>query len=466
MKNFTTRDTAFLHLVGFLWVQRGINLKHMACLVLSGLASLVIAVDTQWPINAQVLMRDELIAVTLPTSLFANGQADATTLRVHDEQGGEIPVLYESLQTVAHVRERVYTLPFKMVAAEMPDGALRLTLRRAISTTAPNLAASILEGVEVKTPIRDFEQQVRVEGSDDGVIWTTLVEQASIFDFSRHANVRRTEITFPSGISNEYLRLTFEQAVDAREQLTSLITSTQSEEGGLTQSRAVQVDTRPLLVESVNGWTTSLVQSSRKPVRINYPVAWTSQTNGVSRGKTRYAIEATGQPLTQLVLAIPADYASWPYTLSVDSPTATPTLARGVLKQFRFRCTTDSATTIVFPETRAQRFLLTFDHPKAEVTNIQASGPRYRVIFPARPEQRYTLIQLQEPSTGMPDTTQIVALLARDIQPVEGTLFAIPQPMAAQSHGTNWLRHHLLPIGIGVALLALTLSLSRAMRRL
>ncbi len=438
------------------------NAICMACLVFVGLASTILATDTHWAIEAPVLMRDELIAVALPPPLFANGQADAMTLRVHDEQGGEIPVLYESLQSVAHVRERIRTVPFKMVAAEMPEGALRLTLRRAFSKTEPNLSTSILEGVEIKTPIRDFEQKVRVEGSDDGATWTTLVEQAPIFDFSRHANVRRTEIAFPSGITHEYFRLTFEQAVEAREQLTSLITSTQSEESGLTQSRAVQVDTRPLLVESVNGWNTSLVQSSRKPVLTNYPVVWTLQTNGVPRGKTRYAIEATGQPLTQLVLAIPADYASWPYTLSVDSPTATPTLARGVLKQFRFRGTTDSATTIGFSETRAERYLLTFEYPKADVSDIHASGPSYRVVFPARPEQRYTLIQLQEPATGMPDTTQIVALLARDIQPIEGTLLVTPHHTKAQSHATDWLRRHLFPIGVGVALLALAFSLSRA----
>lgn len=444
--------------------KRHANLKLITCLGLSGLVSLALAADTQWPITAPALTRDELIAVTLPTPLFANGQTDATTLRVQDDQGNEIPARYEPLQIVRHARRRIPTPPFAMVAAEMPDGALRLTLQRPqppVSAPPPDA----LEGLSICTPLRDFEQRATVEVSDDGVVWTPLVAQAPLFDFSRHANVRRTEIVLPTGITNQHLRLTFEQAVDAREQLTALITATQLADGGITQSRAVTVDTRPFRVESVSGWTASTIESRRESVLTGYPVTWTPLTNGVPRDKTRYAIEAQGQPLTHLTLAIPGDYASWRYTLTIDSPTAAAPLARGVLTQFRFRGITDAATTIVFTETRATRYLLTFDHPRTDISDITAKGPCYRLVFPARPQRHYTLMQLREPGIRLPDATQVAALLAKDIQPLEGTLEAIPQP-AAPRRGYDWLERHLLHIGIGVALLGLSASLFRALKRI
>ena len=450
---------------GFSTAQVWAHLKRVFCLSLFGLASLAIAADAQWPITVPELVRDELVAVTLPTALFANGQADATTLRVRGNQGGEIPVRYEPLQTVIHARRRISTAPFAMVAAEMPDGALRLTLRRPMPP-APAPAVDPIEGLTIRTPLRDFEQQVSVEFSNDGVNWTVFVEQAPLFDFSRHADVRRTEIVFPSGLTNQHLRLTFEQAMDVREQLTALITATQSEVLGATESRAVHVDTRPFNVETVSGWTSSRIEASRKPVQADYPITWTALTNGVPRGKTRYTIEAQGQPLTHVAITIPGDYASWPYTLTCDSLTATRLLAQGVLKQFRFRGSTDASTTINFSEIRAQRYVLTFDHPHADITAITASGPSYRFVFPARPLHRYTLLQLLEPDMRLPDATQIIALLGRDVQPVEGSLEATPRPAEARGTGYAWLRRHFFHIGIGVALLALAFSLSRAMRRL
>lgn len=451
---------------GFPHARGRTKLKLAVGLGLYGLAAFAFAADTQWPIVTPALTRDELIAIALPTPLFANGQADATTLRVKNDQGSEIPARYEPLQTVDHARRRIPTAPFTMVAAEMPGGALRLTLRRQPPSAPPTPADGVLEGLTIRTPLRDFEQRATVEGSDDGVNWTTLVTQAPLFDFSRHADVRRTEIAFSESTTNRHLRLTFEQAVDAREQLTALITATRLAQGGTTESRAVNVDTRPFHVESVSGWTSSQVEASRKPVLIDYPIAWTPLTNGVPRGKTRYAIEAQGQPLTRLAVTIPSDYASWPYTLTVDSSTAVAPLTRGVLTQFRFRGVTDAATTIALPESRAQRYLLTFDHPQAVVSGLTANGPRYRLVFPARPQQRYTLIQLREPATQRLDAAQIAALLARDIQPLEGMLEITPRPAAVQWHGHDWLRSHLLHIGIGVALLALAFSLARAMRRL
>lgn len=462
MKNTQKQATRFCRIRFFDQWSRW-NLKFIISLSSFALASLAISAETHWPITVPELTRDELIAVALPSPLFANGHVDATTLRVRDNQGVEIPARYESLQTVRHASRKISTTPFAIIAAEMPDSALRLTLRRPHSKAGP---IEKIEGLTIQTPLRDFEQEVKVEISDDGVTWVTVVEQAALFDFSRHADVRRSEIAFPSGITNLNLRLTFEQAVDAREQLTALITATQLETGGTTESRAVQVDTRPFHVESVRGWTSSQVEASRQPVLIDYPIDWKPLTNGVPRGKMRYVIHASGQPLTHLDLAVSADYVSWPYTLTSDSTTTMPPLARGIIKQFRFRGITDAATTIAFSETRTQRYLLTFDHPLAEVTDITAKGPRYRVIFPAQPNLSYTLIQFQKSQKRLPDTTQIITLLARDIQPIEGTLEVTPHPVAAQQRGYDWLRRHFLHIGIAAALVALTFSLGRAIRRL
>ncbi len=440
------------------------NVRFVSCfLLLSG--TLLLSAETQWPINLPELTRDELIAVTLPAQLYANGQADAGTLRIRDGEGGEIPARYEQVQIVGRTRRRIDTPPLAMVSAETPANTLRLTVRRPLRSAPSADTDAPLAGLTVQTALRDFEQQVTVEVSDDGVTWATVVHRATLFDLSRHANVRRTEIAFPAAFSNSLFRLTFEQAVDTREHLTALITTTE-QVGGAGQSRAVQVDTRPFRVDAVRGWITSYDDESRKPVLAGYPVGWSMVTNGLPRSKTQYAIEAQGQPLTRLTMAIPSDYASWRYTLTAESPSPSRFLAQGMLTQFRFRGITDQSTTIEFSEVRAERYVLTLDQPQAALSGISATGSVYRLVFPAQPQRAYTLIQLPEPDARIPSAAHIGMLLDKGVEPLEGKIAPTAQAGAASPWWSGTLHRYLLPGGVVIAMLALAFSLVKAMRRL
>jgi hypothetical protein len=441
-----------------------VNDRVASCFLLLS-ATLLLSAETQWPVTLPEQARDELIAVTLPTQLYANGQADAATLRIRDGEGGEIPARYEPVQIVGRTRRRIDTPPLAMVAAETPANTLRLTVRRPRPSTPAAATDAPLAGLTVQTALRDFEQQVTVEVSDDGVNWSTVVQRAALFDLSRHANVRRTEIAFPAAVSNRLLRLTFEQAVDSREHLTALITTTE-QVGGAGQSRAVQVDTRPFRVDAVCGWITTYDDESRKPVLAGYPVAWSVVTNGVPRDKTRYAIEAQGQPLTQLTVAIPADYASWRYTLTAESPAPSRFLAQGMLTQFRFRGITDQSTAIDFSEVRAERYVLTLDQPQAALSGISATGSLFRLVFPAQPRRAYTLVQLPDPDARIPSATHIGTLLDKGVEPLEGKIAPTAQASEASPPWAGKLHRYLLPGGIVIAMLALAFSLVKAMRRL
>jgi len=423
--------------------------------------------DTRWPIALPDRTRDELIALPLTPPVFAAGQIDAATLRVRDAAATEIPSLYEPLWIVGRERRRIETGPFEIIRAETPGKALRLTLRRPLPTAGDETA---LEGLSVSTGLRDFEQQVLVEASDDGETWLPVVRNAVLFDLSRHAAVRRTEFALPAGMTRQWLRLTFEQAIDTREQLTALVTDTRQSDGGNSQTRAVQVDTRPFHVDAVSGWIYRLVDQPRRPQQMAYPVVWTPKTSGVPAGKTVYEIKADGAPLTSMTIDLPTDFASWTYTLAAEQrlgvETRTRPIAQGTLSQFRFRETTEKHTTIAFAETRAARYVLTIDRPAAPITAIRAEGPCYRLVFPAAKSVVYTLDHLDEPTAATAATGDISRLLSQGVQPLNGTIQTDWPDIVRPPFWQGRLQRLLLPGGIVLALLALVFSLVKAVKKI
>ena len=51
-------------------------------------------------------------------------------------------------------------------------------------------------GLSLITPLKNFEQQVRVLTSTDGQLWEPPVAQTMIFDYSRFMDVRNDKVSF------------------------------------------------------------------------------------------------------------------------------------------------------------------------------------------------------------------------------------------------------------------------------
>ncbi len=173
----------------------------LAILFLPGLVGAEFA-QKEWTRWREILLPDNAapaahVLVDLDGKVFAASQMDLQDLRVADDQGAEVPskLITQSLEA----RDESFRVEILDRVSES-DGSLRLTLDLGEKPPRHN-------HLELQTDSHNFSRQVRIEASDDNRRWSLVREDGYIFDFSREAEARYLEITYPRS-SKRYLRVT------------------------------------------------------------------------------------------------------------------------------------------------------------------------------------------------------------------------------------------------------------------
>ena len=142
------------------------------------------------PVVTEETAQEELFAVPLDSDVYAATRDNFPDLRVMSSDDQMVPFL------VRHVRESRTDKVKKAWTAKSPglkplenDG---LEIRITLDKDDPSPM-----GIRFITPLKDFEQQVRIFATADGTE-STLVDAALIFDYSKFMDVRRTEVAIPS----------------------------------------------------------------------------------------------------------------------------------------------------------------------------------------------------------------------------------------------------------------------------
>src|SRR5262249_26261559 len=127
-------------------------------------------------------------------------------------------------------------------------------------------------GLSLITPLRNFEQRVRVYTSDDGKDWQPAGDEAVIFDYSRYMDVRSDSVPFP-----ETARRHFRIVVDdvTAEQQSQLVALTRRLQGADETERTEQVvvDRRPFRIDRVEFWREAESDQATGDEKTSYPVS-------------------------------------------------------------------------------------------------------------------------------------------------------------------------------------------------
>lgn len=387
-------------------------------------------------IELPVLTGEELVSVALDSDVYETSSLDFSDLRLQDGNGAVVPFL---LRTAVETRPQS-TRQFRdaRLRSAQPLDNNALEIRIDLPDTGP-----LPEGLQLHTPLTNFQHRVQVFASAEGEQWHPLTEDGLIFDYSQFIDVRNDSVSFTASLTNadRQLRIVIDDVT--AEQQSRLLELTRELVGDEETSRSVQVivDRRPLKIDKVQLWHEvehlQVVQSDR----IAYPLFGMSIARDETEGQTVVTLESRREPLTQLTFVTPSR--NFSRHVRVEAPQIQGVrmqwqpLGSGVISNLDFKALQRQQLAVNFPESRQRQYRVVIedrDSPPLEITEIRAEGSVKELVFFASPDQQLSLVFGEEGGSQQPprfDTSAITAALAEGYHPQTAKLATGAENLAA-----------------------------------
>ncbi|HXT57674.1 MAG TPA: hypothetical protein VN699_03525, partial [Pirellulales bacterium] len=248
-------------------------------------------------IGSPALKQEELLAVPLDSDVFAATQDGLDDLRLLDGEGKPVPYLLRKAQTTRARRVRKTWPARNFSARPLDDGGLEITVELDKDDPHSN-------GLTLVSPLRNFEQRVRVEASADGREWEPAGDETVIFDYSRYMDVRRDGVSFPETGRRHFRIVIDDVTVEQESELLALTRRLQGAEE-TERTEKVAVDRRPFRIERVDFWREVEQEQATGDEKAKYPVTGYRVEQDAAKHQTIVRLDARRQPLTALRLETP-----------------------------------------------------------------------------------------------------------------------------------------------------------------
>ena len=414
----------------------------IACLLATA-ASLVRAEEPslrfQKEVSAAGKAEESLVAVTLDAEVYAATQPGLADLRLQDAQGTALPFIVRKSQELRAktVRRKAWSAP-KPTLKPLENGGLEITLVLDEDDPVPN-------GLNLITPLRNFEQRVRILTSADGQTWEPAGGETVIFDYSRYMDVRNDSVPFPAS-PRKQLRIVIDDVT--LEQQSELLELTRRLRGNDETDRTekVTIDRRPFRIERIEFWQESSQERVKGDHKQSYPVAGFKVTEDAKARQTFITVDTHREPLTSLQLETSSRNFSRNCVLEVQEQAGVQSTWRQIstatLSRMDFKNLKREQLTITFPEARHAQYRLVIDNrdsPPLTVDGVKAEGDMYEIIFLSATNKPHHLLY-GDPDAKPPnyDTATIHALLTESYRPEAVKLGPEQKVAGAAPPGFKW----------------------------
>ena len=404
----------------------GQNLLLM--LVVSSAAWPALADEPQFEFSKEVkappLKQEELLSAVLDTDVFAATNDSLTDVRLLDSEGKPVPYLLRKVQTTRARATRTTWAAGKLTAKPLDNGGLEITVQfdEDEKRLHPN-------GLSVISPLRNFEQRVRVYTSDDGQQWEPAGEEAVIFDYSRFMDVRSDSVPFPE-TSRRNFRIVIDKVTG--EQQSELLALTRRLRGTEETERTEQVtiDRRPFRIDRIDFWREVDQDRATGDEKTGYPVAGHRIERDAKKQQSIVYVDLRRQPLTSLELETADRNFSRHAVIEVERAQGVKKtwekIGEGALSRVDFKNLKRETLSISFREARHLQYRIVIDDrdsPPLEVTGVKAEGSVYEVVYLSAPDAHNRLLYGSadaEPATY--DTATVQELLSQGFRPAQAEL--------------------------------------------
>lgn len=434
------------------------RLLIVSAMLAPALALAALTVETfRWsrPVEGAPVAQTTVVAVPFDAAVFAATADDFRDLRLLDDVGTETPRAVEKLRAVRqHGVQR--PVPAKPIALkELPDNRIE-----AVFELIPTLA--VADGFSVTTSLRDFQHNVKVEGSSDGVTWTTLVGEAPLLDYTRYMDLRHLDVKLPPSAFRRF-KLTIGNVTEEQAQpVTHLMKQTGGRDGNMEQ-RSVDLRKQTFRMDRVNFWRTEMVDGAAEEIRRDWPLKEFVVERDAAEHTTLVTIQTGRLTLNRLTLDLAEN--NFSRSIELQIPTVRNGLAGWAhvagarLLGIALPGFSKRELEIDFGEMRAERVRLVLrdgDNPPLTVKAVTASGPVWRALLLAEPGRSYRLLYGAEQFAAPDyDLETVLAPARRGLTPVEWQLGTAVENKACKPTCTppGWLNSQWLFGGAIVSML-------------
>jgi len=340
-----------------------------------------------------VPVREDLAAVRFDRDVYAVTQPAFEDVRLLDEAGQPLPFIIETCQEAA-VEWHDVGLPANVVSLTPDqDNQLEVILEppQARKDKAPS-------SIEVVTPLRDFEKRVDVAVRRAG-LWTVVVTDATIFDYSRFMDVRGCRIALPAMPPPDLVRVTFNDVTDTT--TSAFVEMTTRQGGGKPDEESVRkmLHRRDFRIDSVRLVYREEQARRNVPVTELYPLHITDQHDNPDDKTTEIMLEAGYLPINALRFLVDGVNFSRQVLVEIrqsndEGAIRWRSIGTGNLRSISFRDVREEQLTINVSETRVDALrvrIVNGDSAALRIIGVTAVCPAYQALFLARSGQACSL---------------------------------------------------------------------------
>jgi hypothetical protein len=284
-------------------------------------------------------------------------------------------------------------------------------------------------GLQIVTPLRDFELQARAESSADGETWSAAGAPAVIFDYTQHIDARHLDV--PVATTHRRLRLTIDDVTAEQEsQLLELSRRLRGNEEGDRVERTT-IRRRPFRIDRIDYFRDESTVRTKAPQTAPYSAADFAVSEDTEQHQTLVTFAMQREPITSLrVLTEAANFSrSATVELQVERASGKPEwheVGRGTITRFAVGALAKDERTLKISESRGTRYRVVIenrDSPPLAITGVEPSGPIYEAVFLAAPGEELRLeYGSPDAAAGQFDTAALQAALSSGVAPLAATL--------------------------------------------
>lgn len=309
-------------------------------------------------------------------------------LRIFDQDGNEVPCWVRK-KTATRTVQQERPFPAEIITLkESADNRIEILAKRDTNNPPPDI-------IKFDTQGRNFEKQVTVEGSADGVYWETLTSNAPIYDYSRYLDVRNDRVSVTSR-NYEHYKIEIANIAETRDSPLTEIKKHSREDRELDRTETKVWHREALRLERITFVALKeLFLTGATDTRESAVTNWSLQQD-TRQKQTMLTFSTACQPVSAIELDVADPNFSRALTVfGAESGTKTSWVekAAGKINRIRAGRVQQEHLVMALPaESRERHYRLAIanqDNPPLTIKGIRLRENLYEVLFFTKADRRY-----------------------------------------------------------------------------